>query len=129
MERPGHLRPIPYCLTLLPNLSGSVPPSIHYSLDLPRLPQGTRPVRHMAPVNMENKKGNKKKGGTRNRQVDSDEENQLNAEIEMQIQDEMEKALEGDSVSDSVSGVGVQPIWAAVFTSIRDKDLTSLAPV
>lgn len=55
---------------------------------------------------MENKKGNKKKGGARNRQVDSDEENQLNAEIEMQIQDEIEKAKEGDSMSDSASGVG-----------------------
>lgn len=52
----------------------------------------------------ENKKGNKKKGGTRNRQVDSDEENQLNAEIEMQIQDEIEKALEGGDSSDSAGG-------------------------
>ena len=38
--------------------------------------------------------------------MDSDEENQLNAEIEMQIQDKMEKAQECDSVSDSAGGVG-----------------------
>ena len=55
---------------------------------------------------MENKKGNKKKGGGRNRQVDSDEENLLNAEIEMQIHDEIDKAQEGDSTLDGAGNVG-----------------------
>ena len=58
----------------------------------------------MAPAITENKKGNKKKGETRNRQVDLDEENQLNAGIEMQIQDKIEKALEGGNLSDSAGG-------------------------
>lgn len=56
----------------------------------------------MAPANVENKKW-KKKGGTRKRQTDSDDENLLSAEIEMQIQGEIEKAQEGESFSKSIS--------------------------
>ncbi len=52
----------------------------------------------MAPDNTEDKKGNKKKGGTRSSQADLEEENQQNAELEMQIQGEIEKAQGDDRV-------------------------------
>lgn len=52
----------------------------------------------MAPANTEDTKGNKKKGGTRSSQADLEEENQQNAELEMQIQGEIEKAQGEDRV-------------------------------
>lgn len=54
---------------------------------------------------MENKKGNKKKKRTQNRQIDLDKKNQLNAEIEIQIKDEIKKVLKGNSILDSMSNV------------------------
>lgn len=56
----------------------------------------------MAPANVENKKG-KKNGGTRNSQTDSDGENLLSVEIEIQIQGEIEKAQDGESFSKNIS--------------------------
>ncbi len=52
----------------------------------------------MAPANTEDKKGKKKKGGTRSSQADLEEENQQNVELEMQIQREIKKAQGGDMV-------------------------------
>lgn len=49
----------------------------------------------MAPANSEDKKGTKKKGGTRTRQADAEEETRHNAELEMQIREEMERAQKG----------------------------------
>ena len=51
----------------------------------------------MAPANSEDKKGTKKKGGTRTRRADAEEETQHNTELEMQIREEMERAQEGSS--------------------------------
>lgn len=59
----------------------------------------------MAPANSEDKKGTKKKGGTRTRRADADEETQHNAELEMQIREEIERAQEESSAH---AGVGVQ---------------------
>ncbi len=59
----------------------------------------------MAPANTEDKKGNKKKGGTQSSQADLEEENQQNAELEMQIQGEIEKAQGEDRVQGHGGGL------------------------
>ena len=59
----------------------------------------------MALANKEDKKGNKKKSGTRSSRADLEEENQRNAELEMQIQGEIEKAQGGDRVQGHVGGL------------------------
>lgn len=58
----------------------------------------------MAPANLEDKKGTKKKGGARTRQADAEEETQHNAELEMQIQGEIMRAQEGSSAPADAGG-------------------------
>ncbi len=59
----------------------------------------------MALANTEDKKGNKKKSGTRSSRADLKEENQRNAELEMQIQREIEKAQRVDRVQGHGGGL------------------------
>lgn len=58
----------------------------------------------MAPANSGDKKGTKKKGGTRTGQADAEEETQHNAELEMRIREEMERAQDGSSAQAGAGG-------------------------
>lgn len=77
----------------------------------------------MASASADNKKG-KKKGGTRIKPVDSDKENLLNAEIELQIQGEIEKAQEEEGLLRNIGSEG-----AKALPSTPDREVGDRAPV